>query len=571
MARRAFPKHLSFSFPGQTSKVAQADSKDEYKDSYRNRHYPLAQPAVIEATFLKDDGPEEVFRVEVDAEGHCTRYMNDSEVERWPFANQLDDSAPPFVLQHALKNLLLATPTDRFRGFARMLGLNDVDNLQSAIVSLCTKPEASVPELAKRAVADLDALESRLIRFETLKGLLKDFKKGVSAMPAAYSRLEVRADQLLGSKAPSGERLARLIKRHGELAKKVFDGTVAIKPLDEQEQQDIDTSHGIIRTTVDVNFLSNYGKLATRDGTARLEHELSFLSLGREILEEDNEHCPFCGQGINEELRDHIEKRHASIQDKVGSAKSLEQTRVAAASGIEGMRKALIRHRTLIAGCSKALIVATNTTNQESVKSLFGKDNAASWETVRTVAAEVKSLSEEFDKALDVLEHQREVCANALSSRTEEITQAEDLIKAVVNYLEVADRYVSQLKAQEPILLGPARVLHDAIDALAGTEELSILIYMLEKKPTIQRAMRIRGVLDGLKVPKNTLNRRSVRRWKQPLGPILVVPSWTGTRRFVRKVTPMCISQALPWAAQKAVTSRVARYASMRSRMAWTW
>ena len=49
---------LEFLIFGQTSKVSQADSKDEYKDSYRNRHYPSEKPTVIEGIFA-DNGAEE--------------------------------------------------------------------------------------------------------------------------------------------------------------------------------------------------------------------------------------------------------------------------------------------------------------------------------------------------------------------------------------------------------------------------------------------------------------------------------------------------------------------------------
>ena len=47
--------------------------------------------------------------------------------------------------------------------------------------------------------------------------------------------------------------------------------------------------------------------------------------------------------------------------------------------------------------------------------------------------------------------------------------------------------------------MGPARLFSQAIDATAGTTELSTLIELLDNKSKIERVLRVRKVLDGLK------------------------------------------------------------------------
>jgi recombinational DNA repair ATPase RecF len=46
---------LEFLLFGVTSKVQNAHSVEEYKDSYRNRHFPDGQPIFVEAKCLSDD------------------------------------------------------------------------------------------------------------------------------------------------------------------------------------------------------------------------------------------------------------------------------------------------------------------------------------------------------------------------------------------------------------------------------------------------------------------------------------------------------------------------------------
>ena len=46
------------------------------------------------------------------------RFVDGKPVQAWPCAAQMAKAARPFVVQQALKKLLLAKPADRFQGFA---------------------------------------------------------------------------------------------------------------------------------------------------------------------------------------------------------------------------------------------------------------------------------------------------------------------------------------------------------------------------------------------------------------------------------------------------------------------
>jgi recombinational DNA repair ATPase RecF len=79
---------LEFLIYGETSKVARAHSKDEFKDSYRNRHYPSSQAAVIELMCEHAEQGSMTLRVELDSSGAYRRFVNGSQVIEWPFAGQ---------------------------------------------------------------------------------------------------------------------------------------------------------------------------------------------------------------------------------------------------------------------------------------------------------------------------------------------------------------------------------------------------------------------------------------------------------------------------------------------------
>lgn len=490
---------LEFLLFGATSKVEHADSKEEYRDSYRNRHYPADKPAYIEGAFTKTPTETLVLRVELDTQGNLRRFVNGRAVAAWPFADDMVNAARPFILQHALKYLLLVPPTERFQGFARLLGLNVVDALQQAIVNLCTKPEASIPVEAKRILSELGNTEDRLQGFEELKKIVRDFKKGFSGVIDAYKALESRADKLLGKKIKPAERLAHLVRTRDEITSKVYGGTVAIKVSNEGEKKQIAGFRETLSSTIDSTFLQDYAKLAARNVTERLSREAQLLDLGIKLMEEAPGSCPLCAQALNEPIRVHISQRHEDLKRKIGGIATLEDIRRRTEIALKEVRSAHERHQKLLENRCSDLLYATAAGNEQKVHELFGKENEANWEIVQSAKTAIAPLLEGLKEAGDEVEKAIALCEEAIRSRNEEVAQMETLAKSLQKYLTDTDKFDSQLNELEPSLVGPARLLQQAIDRLAGTTEMTLLIELFEKRPSVERALKIRDVLGSLK------------------------------------------------------------------------
>jgi predicted ATP-dependent endonuclease of OLD family len=70
---------------GITSKVAKADSKDEYKGSYRNLHLDSSQPSFVRAVFVKNEN-EISFTGVLNSGDGIARFLDDKPVDTWPLA-----------------------------------------------------------------------------------------------------------------------------------------------------------------------------------------------------------------------------------------------------------------------------------------------------------------------------------------------------------------------------------------------------------------------------------------------------------------------------------------------------
>ncbi len=490
---------LEFVIFGETSKVAHADSKEEYRGSYRNNHYPAGKVAVIEATFEDAHEGTVVLKVELDPLGNMQRFMNGKSVTDWPFSKELIGAAPPFVLQHALKNLLLVPPSERFQGFARLLGLYEVDAIQRVLVNLCTKPESSIPENAKRALADYRSLEDHVSKFQELQPILKDFKQGPAGIDNAYKKVQSRAENLLGRTLKTSELLPAIGNARDELVSKIYSGTVAIKAMSSSEQGRLLSLREKILAVVNPTFIETYTQVGVRDAIDRLKQEAQFLAIGTKILNDQQDTCPFCGQPLNQELRENISNRHNVLKSKVGVEIEKVDPRSQMAKDFLALRSFLTEYEELLKQRSKNLLTATKTENESKVHSLFGRDNEASWEIVKTARATVMPHLEALQTARIGAEESLKNCEVALQANKEDIAQAEALGSSIQKYMSAVDKYGSKLDELEPLLVGPARLLRQSIDSTAGTTELSTLIELLEKKASIERVLRVREVLEGLK------------------------------------------------------------------------
>src|SRR5580704_1868886 len=157
---------------GVTSKVELADSKDEYRDSYRNIH--LLQPEAPTVTVSLQDGDTAVELQATLRGSDAVLRVDGKVVTSWPFAAELAKAPKPFILQHALKDLLLAAPVDRFNRFAALLGFDDLTQVHKDLMAFCTKPP--IPVVAKELNANVDALTLRLQADPTLVPIAKSIR-----------------------------------------------------------------------------------------------------------------------------------------------------------------------------------------------------------------------------------------------------------------------------------------------------------------------------------------------------------------------------------------------------------
>lgn len=494
---------MEFLLYGSTSKVDLGDySKEEYRGCYRNVHFPQDSSAFIEATLSRPGDRETVLRIELDANGTTRRFVDGDQVDRWPFHDTSAGAARPFVLQHALKYLLLVSPAERFQGFARLVGLNQVESCVQALLALCTKPTATIPEEARELLEKLDKLRERLASLGPLKKALSASKKGSSGAEAFFAAIEERSDGLLGGPSIPGERLQKLVDARDLANSRVYAGGVNIRPLAPDDRASLASAQRTLINSVTPSFLDDYGRLAASAAVDILRRRTTLLEIGQALLGEHPAECPLCEQPMTGDLRQHVKERHAAAAAELERMAPVSQIRTRVERVVHTAQQELGRHLELLEGQLTDLLAATQAPNDAKVRAVFGEGHEGILSIVRETATAMRPRLQALQDAAARTVAALATCDTALISGNPHLSQAEEAGQALDAYLAAAADYATRTNEAESALAGPSQIFRQSLDAAAGTAELSTVINLLQRRHQIELALRLEDVVVGLKALK---------------------------------------------------------------------
>lgn len=481
---------------GITSKVEKADSKDEYKGSYRNSHLPDSKAAFVKATFV-DGSSETQFRGDLLEGDDIGRSVNGKEVERWPFLQDLSAAPQPFVLQHALKHLLLVKPDERFQGFARLLGLEELDEIHQSVISLCTKPDAAIPSEVKQLRQGIEALEDRVADQASLASIAKSFKKGKKGLDATRDAIAEECRLRVPPDTDDQSVLPQLLKIRDDAVEQIFERRITLPGYSAQEKQTNADDEHFVLGYLTAAFVQKYTGLIALATVQHILDRAHFFHLGVKLLEDTPGECPFCGQPVGDAVAQHIREQHESLGREKQCNLALEGRRSEVVKSVTALRDRLGAYHNRHIGKSASLLALRP--SLPKLKTILLPKHEAHFSAVETAISELTSAKQKLEGSYGAV-------VAALHDVDTSITQSKEgdalltaLGGAVVKYVADAHSFVQVVSNN----VGPAsdadQILKHELDALAGTEDISVLVDLLERRSDIEKKFEIDGVLEGLK------------------------------------------------------------------------
>jgi len=482
---------------GKTSKVEKADSKEEYKGSYRNRHLPESLTPFVKATFVDDNANETEFHADLAEDETIQSVANGQEVESWPLEQDLSKVARPFILQHALQYLLLVRPDERFRGFAQLLGLEKLDLFQRSVVSLCTKPDACIPDEVNRFLNNTFVLEARLASQPSLATIEKAFKKGTAGLAEAYEAVASECRRRVPPETGGESVLPQLLKIREDAVAKIFKGRVALPDYSEEEKHaNTEDEHFFVHRIADP-FVKKYTELLALATVQHILERADFFGLGVKLLDKTPRECPFCGQSVDDAVLKHIHDEHANLATEKKRSEALQNQRTEIMSLLTELKSRLAVYQTRHKDKSAQLLALEPTLDK--LETILVPKHQTHFKAVETSILELATAKDKleisYSKALGALAK----VETSVSESKEDAALVKVLGEVLTEYISDTRSYARAISGKVSAMSDADKILRHELDALAETEDISVLIDLLEQRRNVEKSFEIKGILDSLK------------------------------------------------------------------------
>lgn len=469
---------------GVTSKVEKADSKEEYRGSYRNRHVSESLTPFVRLILI-DEGSEIELRGELAEDDFLRRFVNRSEVKEWPFSQSLSTAPRPFILQHALKYLLLVRPDERFQGFARLLGLEDLDQVQRNVIALCTKPDKAIPEEGQQLMTKVNALVARLESQVSLGLIAKSLRKGSKSLAETYRIVAGECKRRVPPETEEESVLPQLLKIREDAVEKIFKGQISLPGYTEKEKQSNSDDEDFFINFLTDAFIQEYTQLIALATVQQILERAQFFDLGVKFLDATPGKCPFCGQPVDNALSQHIRGEHEHLtREKQGNA-ALERQRAEVLKSLKELRSRLSAYQTRHLGKATPLLALEISLAQ--LKMILVPKHQPHFNAVESAISQVSSaktrMENSYGTAVGAL--------NRVETSIEDSRESDGLTKAlgdaVVEYIANARSFIQVVSNNVSAVSDANQILRHELDTLAGTSDIGVLIDLLERRRDIEK------------------------------------------------------------------------------------
>ena len=491
---------------GVTSKVEKGDSKEEYKGSYRNRHFPNDIIPEVGVFFISGEEEIEFVGQLVGGDNLKRILVKDGErreVEKWPFEEDIDLYPRPFIMQHALKYLLLTSPDDRFKRFAKLLGFEELDSFQKNIISLCTAPNKCFPVEVQNIVNEINLLERKIESSTCLQNLKILLRNNELSLVEIDKSIFDDSKNFLPDISDSDQLLSKLLLKRSEIIGKVYKGNISIQSYLGNEIERNRTENNLILNFVDDKLVENYISLKGIANFQYLLNKASFLDLGFDLFQESKDVCPFCGQKIDDKLMSHLSQNHQEISSKAQVGLAILSKKQEISHLIEEFREQTQIYKELHLSKSKESLKTLESLKE--LKKLVFEKEPENYQRIENSLKEIQQGSRQVEDTFNISKDILDEILASIDSSQEDLEIIKKLKTSLSSFIKAIEEYISVIIKNAQFLNEQNQLVQHEIDIIAGTEDISTLIDALDKKAKMVQKNKIESILEDLKdLRKNT-------------------------------------------------------------------
>ena len=224
---------------------------------------------------------------------------------------------------------------------------------------------------------------------------------------------------------------------------------------------------------------------------------LTYLVLETVCLEENPAVCPLCERMLEKGVRVHIQEKHGVLVERMGEYCELELTRKTVERLLNDLHTRLEQHYNRLTKKIEAFIALD--LSLEDLRSLLTVKHPTHFEAISRALVELTDARAVLERKYNSAKSEIEIVQASISASQEGTEKITRLSTAISEYLGAADTFEASLKSHSVPVKDAAQVLKYELDFLAGTQDVSVLIDLIEKRLSIRKKFLIEGVVDELK------------------------------------------------------------------------
>lgn len=294
----------------------------------------------------------------------------------------------------------------------------------------------------------------------------------------------------LADETVAEEEIPQLLKQLRQDARsKVFGRRIVLDGYSAPEKRSIAIDERFFANVINREFIERYMKLLKLATVQHIIDREKFLDLGLPFLEQDAESCPFCDQPLDKTRRDKIHTAHKTLKDKLAAQAALQNERAAILQELGNLRQRLrdyhARHKDKVT----SLLSLKDQEGMAQLRDLLVPKHQDHYlavaAAIQAIEAELIKLEAAYNQAMDSLTIVRE----SIDTSSEEAPLVQAASGVLLEYLGVARAYSEVLSGHVPAMSRADQVLASELDVQAGTEDLSILIELIERRQDITNSL----------------------------------------------------------------------------------
>jgi len=471
--------------------------------SYRNCHLDSNTNAFVKVCF-NENGKRTLFEAELTGEDDQIKSVDGHPVDNWPIDLDLGMVSRPFIMQHALKYLLLVGSDGRFKGFAQLLGFDELGNVQSDFVSLCTKPESSISPDIANFLTRIASIEGRLAARPGLKHVYTIYKKGEDSFPAFCTCVWKECKNRVPDGIKDESVLPNLLRIREEAVRKVFSGSITLTPYTAEDKSSDAADLDYFVKFASEDFIKEYCELIDLIVSETIIKQAELYRIGIEFIKQKPTECPFCGQVLTSTATEHISKTHEQLKKQSDLYNELLNQKRVVIEKLSNLQNRLYKCQQRHISRLVTFLSIKNSLG-ELTKILLPKYESHI-KSIQAGITQLQKLKEESELSYTNVHKALESAQDSVQQSKEEVKIMEELGQCLIVYSALIKSAVSLVSTWVSPMSDANEILKHELDTIAGTEDISILIELVEKQKEIKKFFDIEAILIGLKELRKTVD-----------------------------------------------------------------